>query len=183
MTCHLRAFSVTAALKLSRNTCLYFAAFAESLGLLAVRAPALAATAWACAFVFTRWIPPLAPLALTLPLGFAAAALIAGLYLWIGVLAFWLEDVSPVFWVVQKLLFVFGGLMLPIELYPRAMQIAAAWTPFPVMLAGPASFVLRQSAADWLTLALEQLAWGGAMAFVVWWTFRRASATLTINGG
>jgi ABC-2 type transport system permease protein len=159
------------------------AAFAEALGLLAVRAPLLAATAWACAFAFTGWMPSLTSLAWTVPFGFAAAALITAMYLWIGLLAFWLEDVSPVFWVVQKLLFVFGGLMLPIELYPRAMQVTAAWTPFPAMLAGPASFVLRQSGAGWLTLALEQSAWGGATALAVWWAFRRASATLTINGG
>jgi ABC-2 type transport system permease protein len=159
------------------------AAFAEALGLLAVRAPLLAATAWACAFAFTGWIPPLAPLAWTLPFGFAGAALITAMCLWIGLLAFWLEDVSPVFWVVQKLLFVFGGLMLPIELYPRAMQVAAAWTPFPAMLAGPASFVLRQSGAGWLTLAVHQAAWGAAAALAVRWAFRRARATLTINGG
>ena len=159
------------------------AAVAEALGLLTVRAPLLAATAWACAFAFTGWIPPLAPLAWTLPFGFAGAALITALCLWMGLLAFWLEDVSPVFWVVQKLLFVFGGLMLPIELYPRAMQVAAAWTPFPAMLAGPASFVLRQSGAGRLTLAVHQAAWGGAAALAVWWAFRRARATLTINGG
>ena len=159
------------------------AAFAEALGLLAVRAPLLAATAWACAFAFTGWMPPLVPLAWTLPFGFAAAALIAAMYLWIGVLAFWLEDVSPVFWVVQKLQFVFGGLMLPIQLYPHAMQVAAAWTPFPAMLAKPASFVLRQSGAGWPALAVEQSAWGGAIALALWWAFRRARATLTINGG
>ena len=159
------------------------AAFAEALGLLAVRAPLLAATAWTCAFAFTSWIPPIAPLAWTLPFGFAGAALITALCLWIGLLAFWLEDVSPVFWVVQKLLFVFGGLMLPIELYPRAMQVAAAWTPFPSMLAGPGSFVLRQSGAGWLALAVRQVVWGGATALAVWWAFRRARATLTINGG
>jgi ABC-type uncharacterized transport system permease subunit len=73
--------------------------------------------------------------------------------------------------------------MLPIELYPRAMQVAAAWTPFPAMLAGPASFVLRQSGAGWLTLAVHQAAWGAAAALAVWWAFRRARATLTINGG
>src|SRR5262249_21395861 len=82
--------------------------FAEALGLLAVRAPLLAATAWICAFTFPRWIPPLASLAWTVPFGVAGAALITAICMGIGLLAFWLEDVSPVYWVVQKLLFVFG---------------------------------------------------------------------------
>src|SRR5262245_6399980 len=157
--------------------------FAEALGLLAVRAPVLAATAWIVAYAFTGWIPPIASLAWTLPFGFAAAALITAMHLWIGLLAFWLEDVSPVFWVAQKLLFVFGGLMLPIELYPGAMQRAAAWTPFPTMLAGPASFVLQHRGGGYEGLAVHLAAWGTLTAGAVWWQFRRASATLTINGG
>jgi hypothetical protein len=53
------------------------AAFAEAAGMLAFRAPILAATAWICAFAFTGWAPPLWPLASTLPFGFASALLIA----------------------------------------------------------------------------------------------------------
>ena len=157
--------------------------FAEALGLLAVRAPLLAATAWICAFAFTRWIPPLASLAWTLPFGIAGAAFITGICLWIGLLAFWLEDVAPVYWVVQKLLFVFGGLMLPIQLYPNVIQRAAALTPFPTVLAGPASFVLPHSANGPSTLAIHLSAWSMVTAGAVWWTFHRAQTTLTINGG
>jgi ABC-2 type transport system permease protein len=74
--------------------------------------------------------------------GSIAAGLLTGLHVGIGPLAFWLDDVSPVFWVWQNMLFVFGGLMLPIGIYPEVMQRIAALTPFPVILAGPASFVL-----------------------------------------
>src|SRR5262245_2135613 len=158
-------------------------AFAEALGLLAVRAPLLAATAWACAFAFTGWIPPLAPLVWTLPFGIAGAAFITGICLWIGLLAFWLVDVSPVYWVVQKLLFVFGGLMLPIELYPNVILRAAALTPFPTVLAGPASFVLPHAVNGPSTLAIHLAAWGVVIVGAVWLVFRRARATLTINGG
>ena len=169
--------------RLGRPVSYVGSAFAEAIGLLVIRAPLLAATAWACAFAFTGWMPPLAPLVWTLPFGFAGALLVSGMCLWIGLLAFWLEDVTPVYWVAQKLLFLFGGLMLPIELYPRAIQTAAAWTPFPTMLAGPASFVLQQSTAGWPALIVRVSAWGALMSMAVWWAFRRASTTLTINGG
>ena len=36
----------------------------------------------------------------------------------IGLLAFWLEEVSPAFWIYQKLLFTIGGLFLPLEMFP-----------------------------------------------------------------
>jgi ABC-2 type transport system permease protein len=159
------------------------AAFAQGLGLLAVRAPLLGVTACVCAFVFTGWIPPLRVFASVAPFGLVAAALLTALYLWIGLLAFWLEDVSPVYWVWQKLLFVLGGLMLPIELYPGFIRRVAAYTPFPSVLDGPASLVLQGSNAGSGVLARHLAIWACVTALAVWWVFRRATSALTVNGG
>ena len=52
------------------------------------------------------------------------------------------------YWVWQKLMFVLGGLMLPLELYPAFVQRAALFTPFPSLLAAPASFVLGTQSRD-----------------------------------
>jgi ABC-2 type transport system permease protein len=169
--------------QLGRPASYVVAAFAEGLGLLAMRAPLLGVTACVCAFAFTGWIPPLRVLACVVPFGLAAAALITAMYLWIGLLAFWLDDVSPVYWVSQKLLFVLGGLMLPIELYPDVIRRVAAFTPFPSVLAGPASFVLHGSSVGSGVLARSLAIWACVTALAVWWVFRRATSALTINGG
>jgi ABC-2 type transport system permease protein len=159
------------------------AAFAEGLGLLAVRAPVLGVTAFTCAWWFTSWTPPFHVFVRIVPLGLLAAAVITGLCLAIGLLAFWLHDVSPVYWVWQKLLFVLGGLMLPLQVYPEFVRRAAAFTPFPSVLGDPASFVLQDSGADVTTLAWHLVLWGSLTALSVWWLFRRAVGALTINGG
>ena len=169
--------------RLGRPASYVVAELASGLGLLAVRAPVLGLTAFLCAFAFTAWIPPLSTLAAIVPFGFAAAALMTAQYLWIGLLAFWLEDVAPVYWVWQKLMFVLGGLMLPLGLYPDFIQRAAAFTPFPTLLAGPASLVLPDGAATPGALSRHLAIWCGATAVGVWWIFRRAMSTLTINGG
>jgi ABC-2 type transport system permease protein len=91
--------------------------------------------------------------------------------------------VSPVFWVWQKLAFVLGGLMLPIELYPDAMRWAAALTPFPTVLAGPASFVLPEAAHSPVALALRLAGWSAAIACALRWVFKRATTTMSFNGG
>jgi ABC-2 type transport system permease protein len=104
------------------------------------------------------------------------------MYVAIGLLAFWLEDVSPVYWVWQKAMFILGGLMLPIDLYPALMQRAAAATPFPSMLAGPASFMLP-AAVGAGRLAGDLLIWSIVTASILWWLFRRATFRLTVNGG
>jgi ABC-2 type transport system permease protein len=159
------------------------AEFARGLGLLALRAPVLGITAFCCAFVFTGWVPPLATLALFVPFGVAASILLTALYVPLGLLAFWLHDMSPVFWVWQKLLFVFGGLMLPLELYPPLVQRVALVTPFPSLLSGPASFVLGTGAMAPGALVRHLVVWSCATSLVTTVLFRRALSNVTINGG
>jgi ABC-2 type transport system permease protein len=171
------------ACQLGRPVSFAGAAFAEGLGLLAVRAPVLGVTAFACPWWFTSWTPPFPVFLRVVPLGLVAAAVITGLCEAIGLLAFWLQDVSPVYWVWQKLLFVLGGLMLPLQVYPEFIRRAAAFTPFPSVLGGPASFVLQDAGADTAALAWNLALWGSLTALSVWWLFRRAVRALTINGG
>ena len=159
------------------------AEWAGGMGLVALRAPILGVTAFCCAYVFTGWVPPVSRLAVVALFGFGAAALLTALYVSLGLLAFWLQDVTPVFWVWQKLLFVFGGLMLPLEVYPRFVQTAASFTPFPSLLAQPASLVLASGTATPGSLATGLLIWSCATAIVIEWMFRRALAKVTINGG
>ncbi len=159
------------------------AEFASGLGLLAVRSPFLGLTAFLCAFAFTGWTPPLSALLFVVPFGLAASALVTALYLGIGLLAFWLQDVAPVYWVWQKLMFVLGGLLLPLELYPTLIQRAAAFTPFPWLLAAPASFMLGTPLVSASALAGSLVLWSAATALTVSWMFRRAVSTVTINGG
>jgi ABC-2 type transport system permease protein len=160
------------------------AEFATALGLLAVRAPFLGLTAFLCAFAFTGWTPPAASLLAVVPFGLAASALITALHLGIGLLAFWLQDVAPVYWVWQKLMFVLGGLMLPLELYPALVQRAALFTPFPSLLASPASFVLGTShLVTPGALAATLVLWSGAIAAALSVVLRLAMSKVTINGG
>jgi ABC-2 type transport system permease protein len=159
------------------------AAFAEGLGQLIMRAPVLAVTAFVCAFAFTGWIPPVRALATVAVFGLVASALLTAFYVGIGLLAFWLEDVSPVFWIWQKLLFVLGGLMMPLALYPAWMQRVAGLTPFPVILAWPASFMLEGTAVAPQVLAGRLVIWAALTVAIVRWIYMRATSALTLNGG
>lgn len=158
------------------------AMFFEGMGLLFARAPILFVTAWVCAWSFTGWTPPLRLLALVLPVGLAAAALVTALQLGLGILAFWLGDIGPVSWVWQKLLFVFGGLLMPIQLYPAAVRAIAPWTPFPAVLSGPASIVIAPG-VDVVRLVRDLVGWSALTGVMLVWLSRRAIAALEANGG
>jgi ABC-2 type transport system permease protein len=159
------------------------AEFSSGVGLLAVRAPILGVTAFCCAYLFTGWVPPTQTLMVFVPFGFSASILLTALYVPIGLLAFWIHDVSPVFWVWQKLMFVLGGLMLPLELYPELVQRISRATPFPTLLGAPASFVLGAAAVEPGALVRNLIIWSCATAVATSWLFRRASSSVSINGG
>jgi len=171
------------AYQLGRPVSYVGATFAQGLGFVGSRSPLLAATAFLCAFAFTGWVPPWRALAAVALFGSIAIALLTALHLGIGLVAFWIGEVTPVFWVWQKLLFVFGGLMLPIRLYPPMMQRLAALTPFPDILAGPASFVLDGEAVAPHVLVLRLAMWCVATTAVLLWMYARARRALTVNGG
>jgi ABC-2 type transport system permease protein len=93
------------------------------------------------------------------------------------------RDVSPIFWVGQKLLFILGGLMLPLSFYPQWMQRLAGLTPFPYVLARPGALVLDGSAWSAWTLVLPLVVWGLVIRMLVRGVFRRGTDALSSNGG
>jgi ABC-2 type transport system permease protein len=159
------------------------AALAQCLGMLLVRAPFLGVVAFFSAFVFTGRFPELRALALVVPFGALASLVLAELYVALGLLSFWLTDATPLYWVASKLLFILGGLMLPLELYPGWLQTLAACTPFPSLLAGPAGFMLPSHANGLVSLALHLLCWAGVLFGLVELLFWRATRALQISGG
>jgi ABC-2 type transport system permease protein len=171
------------AYQLARPFSYLTAVTAQGLGMMAVRAPVLALTGFACALIVTGRVPDGWVFAFTVPFGVVAMVLIYGLYVVNGLTAFWLEDVSPLFWVWQKLLFILGGLMLPLSFYPDWMQQLARYTPFASLLAGPASFVMAGSAEGAWRLTQALAFWTVVIVLSARLLFDRAVRTLQLNGG
>jgi len=102
--------------------------------------------------------------------GALATALILVCHLQLGYAAAWLGSAAPPFWIWQKLAFVFGGLLMPLTLYPPPWRAAAEWTPFAFMLFAPGSLAFGGGVPETLALLAGQAAWlvllGGAAALV-----------------
>ncbi len=123
--------------------------------------------------------------------GLAAFLLLAGLGLildslfavLIGLAAFWIEEVSPIYWVYNKLLFTVGGLFMPLELFPPGLQQVVRWMPFQLITYAPArafvkfepAFMLRVLAGQGIYIVLL-----GATVLLVW---RAAQRRLVVHGG
>ena len=159
------------------------ARFAHGLGALAVRAPVLLVVACAVAWIYAG--PPERPagLGLAIAFGLVAAVVMTLFHVAIGVVAFWLGDVAPAFWIWQKLLFVLGGLLLPLQFYPDLFVTVARLTPFPAFLAGPASLATGAPLMHAGVLALTLVLWALFGWVVARAAFGRAVRRLHVNGG
>ncbi len=171
------------AYQLSRPVSFPRATLAQCLGTLAVRGPVLGAVAFACAFLFTGTAPSVHALLWLVPFGVCASLVLAELYVAMGMMSFWLTDATPLYWVLGKLLFILGGLMLPLELYPSWLQVIARYTPFPYLLAGPAGFLLRAPSSSALALGAALVAWAVFLGALVELLFWRARRSLQLSGG
>lgn len=101
----------------------------------------------------------------------------------IGLSAFWLQDVAPFSWIWEKLLFVFGGLILPLSAYPLWIQKVAFWTPFSVILGERSALALEVNASHifWVTASLIGWILIGSLCLVI--TYRKGLQILNIEGG
>jgi ABC-2 type transport system permease protein len=155
---------------------------AEGLGSGLVRLLLIGGAGGAAAWILTGTPPPRGVL-LSLPLATLSFFL---LVLWqaaIGLMAFWIGDTQPLFWIWQKLFFFLGGLLFPLDVYPEWLQRAAYFTPFAPLLHGWARLAFDPDPAVAARTALLLLGWGTALVAFLSWLYRRALAVLDVNGG
>jgi ABC-2 type transport system permease protein len=157
---------------------------AENLGVFFVNFVVLGVTAFLFTAIKFHAFPFGLPLMLlSLILGFAAGLLAILFQMVIGLSSFWLHEVGPLYWIWEKFLFMCGGLLLPLTLYPGWIQKVAYFTPFPVIL-GQRSFLLIDfniNSFFWLLLSL--LGWGMVSIFLLKIVYKRGIKILNIGGG
>lgn len=104
------------------------------------------------------------------------------LYSIVGLLAFWIEEVNPVFWMVDKAVMILGGSYLPIALFPPFMYKLALYSPF-----GASQFVTHTVyeswQSEWIMLIGIQGFWILVLALVVYIMFEKAKQKVSVNGG
>jgi ABC-2 type transport system permease protein len=101
----------------------------------------------------------------------------------IGLAAFWIEEVSPIYWIYSKLLFTVGGLFLPLELFPDRLQQAARWLPFQYITYAPARTFVKFDAGFVAETIAGQVAYITLFAALVLLAWRGAQRRLVVHGG
>lgn len=104
------------------------------------------------------------------------------LYSLVGVLAFFMQDVRPVYWIVDKFVMILGGSYLPIAMFPKFMKTLAYISPF-----GAINFASSTVYESWnnefMARMLLQLGWIVIFGFLLYYIFYKAKRKAMINGG
>jgi ABC-2 type transport system permease protein len=160
------------------------ARLAEAAGDWLLRALTLGIAGVALAWALSgAWPADSRGLLLALPLGLLAGLVGLVFHALIGLSAVWLQDVSPVFWVWQKLAFALGGLILPLEIYPAWLRTVAGWTPFSALMHGTGRMAFGLDPAFAAEVAGRLVIWGALSALLLGCFYRRGLRVLDVNGG
>ena len=101
----------------------------------------------------------------------------------IGLSAFVFEDVSAFTWIYQKFAFILGGMLIPLDFYPKWLQAIAKAMPFSSMIYGPARLFVTPSAEMFIRVMSLQIVWIVVLGLLLTLTYRRGISQLTVNGG
>jgi len=138
------------------------------------------------ALIFIIGLPPTMSIGIFIPsfilTFFCGAILSLFLYTIVGLLSFWIEDINPIFWIVDRTVMILGGSYLPVALFPAFMFKIALWSPF-----GASQFVTHTVYDTWQTnwyqLVGIQLFWIILLGLVVYFMFEKAKQKVSVNGG
>ena len=94
--------------------------------------------------------------------------------------SFWIRDARSTWFLYQKLVFIVGGMLLPLQVLPPAMTRIALWLPFMAMAYAPSRLA---SGSFEPHLLVVQGAWLVALSVVAVAVFTKGERRLQVVGG
>lgn len=104
------------------------------------------------------------------------------IYSTIGVLSFFIQDVRPIYWIVDKFVMVLGGSYLPVSMFPKFMKIMALVSPFGAINYTTSS-VLSSWNYEYVYMILLQIFWIIVSFVLLNYVYKKALRKSMVNGG
>ena len=101
----------------------------------------------------------------------------------IALLAFFMEDVNSLTFIYHKIVFVLGGLLIPVDFLPDWLQSIARVLPFNLVIYAPAKLFVAWDSAQFVQVVVLQVVWIGLVGLVLVGLYRYGTRRLSINGG
>lgn len=97
--------------------------------------------------------------------------------------AFWVEENIPFRWIYQKLVFVLGGMLLPLDLLPDQIKHIASYLPFAFVSYAPAKLAVAFNEQNLLYALIGQGTYICIILLIAFGLYRKGASVLNVNGG
>lgn len=85
----------------------------------------------------------------------------------IGLLAFWVVDISGLYQMIEALFITFGGYIVPLAFMPEAISYTAMVSPFPYMIYFPITAIAGiETISSLIQIVGIQMVWLGVLSFI-----------------
>lgn len=101
----------------------------------------------------------------------------------VGLCAFWIEDTAGMALIYSRLTMILGGMLIPIELFPEAVQPILRALPFASVVYGPARLLVAPSMDELVRILAMQASGGLVFSLLVALVFSRAMRRVQAHGG
>jgi ABC-2 type transport system permease protein len=136
----------------------------ETIGGMAVRLGVLGTGGMVAMLAFSHSVPPAAIWPLVVVLVVLGGTVHVMLVAIAGLSTFWVRRSLAAWLIMQKLVFLLGGLFAPVTLYPLWLARIAVFSPFAASLYWPAVIVLRHDVATVVTAFAAVFCWIAILA-------------------
>jgi len=154
----------------------------ETVGGMVVRLGVLGLGGVVALLAFSRSGPPPAAWPLVAMLALLGGTVHVMLVAIAGLSTFWVRRSLAAYLIIQKLIFLLGGLFAPVTLYPAWLARIAAFSPFAASLYWPAVIALEHDAVTVLTAFTAVLAWIAILALLCGCIWRAGMRRLLTRG-
>jgi ABC-2 type transport system permease protein len=101
----------------------------------------------------------------------------------LGIFAFWFEDARSLNFVYQKIVFIIGGMLLPLEIFPDWLANISKALPFSYIAYYPAKLFVSFNWNFFIQTILRQLLWILLMIILIIIAYKTFVKKISINGG
>jgi ABC-2 type transport system permease protein len=104
-------------------------------------------------------------------------------YITLALTSFWFEDNTAFFWIYSKLIFTLGGMLMPIELFPKWLQNLSRYLPFAYVTYVPARLAVNFSFLNFYKQFSIQIVYMGVFFITAMLLYSKGAKNLNVNGG
>ncbi len=120
---------------------------------------------------------------LSIPIIYAAIILNLLFMILIGIFSFYIEETEPIYWIYQKLIFIVGGLFVPLEFFPPIILKIFKFFPFAYMNYFAAKMSVLFNLKEYLVGFSIQLIYIIAIFSLINLIYNKGIKRISIQGG